>query len=164
MYNSIRRAGIVLAATTAVGCASIPETTGALPDYSADPTYRTLNLNADFRPDPVVVPLESGGHIPASNVSASCTGYIAEAPDVRLNYSADDLPLILSVASRSDTTLVVNAPDGRWYCNDDGGVNGLNPSIRFNRPQSGQYDIWVGTFGSGALESARLHISEVSSQ
>ncbi len=53
MYNSIRLAGIVLAATTAVGCASIPETTGALPDYSADPTYRTLNLNADFSPDPV---------------------------------------------------------------------------------------------------------------
>ena len=164
MYNSFRLAGVMIAAAAAVGCASIPETTSEVPDYSAAPNYGTLNLDANFTPDPVVVQLESGGHIPASNVSPECTGYIARAPDVRLNYSADDLPLILSVASRSDTTLVVNAPDGRWYCNDDGGVNGMNPAIRFNSPQSGQYDIWVGTYGSGSLESAQLHVSEVSSQ
>ena len=74
------------------------------------------------------------------------------------------LPLIISVASSADTTLVVNAPDGSFYCDDDGGVNGSNPSVRFNNPQSGRYEIWVGTYRSGSPQAARLHISEVSSQ
>ena len=59
---------------------------------------------------------------------------------------------------------MVNAPDGSWYCDDDGGVNGMNPSIRFNRPASGRYEIWVGTYGSATTQPAQLHISEVGSQ
>ena len=43
-------------------------------------------------------------------------------------------------------------------------MNGLNPSLRFNAPRSGQYDIWVGTYGGDDLRAARLHISEVASQ
>ena len=51
---------------------------------------------------------------------------------MRLNYRAGSYPLIISVASRSDTTLVVNGPDGSWYCDDDGGNYGLNsgPALR----------------------------------
>ena len=30
----------------------------------------------------------------------------------------------------SDTTLVVNGPDGRWYCDDDGGNGSLNPALQ----------------------------------
>ena len=164
MHYLFRTAGIAGLALSLVACETIPQTYGAMPDYSASPSYGTVSLSAGFEPDPRVISLQSGGSIPASNVSASCSGFIAGAPDVRLNYRAGDYPLILSVASSSDTTLVVNGPDGSWYCDDDGGVNGLNPSVRFNSPRSGQYDIWVGTYGSGALQAARLHISEVSSQ
>ena len=46
----------------------------------------------------------------------------------------------------------------------DGGTRGLNPSIRFETPQSGRYEIWVGTYGSATLRNARLHISELYSQ
>ena len=42
-------------------------------------------------------------------------------------------------------------------------LGGLNPSLRFGSPQSGQYDIWVGAYGGGNA-SAQLVISEVSSQ
>ncbi|HRH21034.1 MAG TPA: peptidase, partial [Brevundimonas sp.] len=80
-------------------------------------------------------------------------------PDFELTYSAGSLPLIISVNSNADTTLVVNAPDARWYCDDDGG-NGLNPSLRWNAPMSGTYDIWVGTFGGGNAP-ATLSISEL---
>jgi hypothetical protein len=138
--------------------------TAAAQDFSANPTYGTLNLQAGFPNDPAVVNLQSGGSIPASNVSSSCTGYIANAPDVRLNYTAGSLPLIISAASSTDTTLIVNGPDGSWYCDDDSGNEGMNPSLRFGSPQSGQYDIWVGTFGSSSLAPAALHISEVSSR
>lgn len=138
-------------------------------DWSLNPTYGTVNLNTGFLPDPHSVSLQSGGPIDAGSspalagASGICRGYIANAPDYRLNYSAGStFPLIISVNSSSDTTLVVNAPNGAWYCDDDGG-EGLNPSMRFDSPMSGQYDIWVGTYGAAALAPAVLAISEVGS-
>ena len=117
-----------------------------------------------FTPDPQVVAVRSGGEINAATISQSCQGFISNAPDVRLNYTAGSLPLIISVAADADTTLVVNGPDGSWYCDDDGGENGLNPMVRFNAPASGQYDIWIGTYGNTSLQPAQLHISELTSQ
>ncbi len=158
-------AGMAGLAVALTACSTISETYGAVPDYSAAPAYGTVTLSAGFTPDPRVIALQSGGGIPASNVSSSCNGYIARAPDVRLNYRAGNTyPLILSVSSSTDTTLVVNGPGGEWYCDDDGGVNGLNPALRFNSPRSGQYDIWVGTYSGAQTHAARLHISEVESQ
>ena len=111
-----------------------------------------------------MIAVQSGGNLDASRIDSTCAGFITAAPDVRLVYSAGSLPLIVSVASGADTTLVINGPDGRWYCDDDGGVNGMNPSVRFNHPVSGRYEIWVGTYGRAALRDARLNISELTSQ
>jgi hypothetical protein len=133
-------------------------------DYNADPNFGTLDLTAGFRPDPQTVAVHSGGAINANTIAGSCAGFISNAPDVRLNYTAGSLPLIISVAADTDTTLVVNGPDGSYYCDDDSGVNGLNPMVRFNSPQSGQYDIWIGTFGSSGPHPARLYVSELASQ
>lgn len=130
----------------------------AAQDYDADPNYGSLHLVSGFTPDPEVIRLQAGGDM-RPNVNG-CTGFITNAPDVRLTYDAGSLPLIISVNSSADTTLVVNGPDGSWYCDDDGG-EGLNPSIRFNRPMSGRYEIWVGTFSPGSLPRAELHISEL---
>ena len=161
----------VTAALAFSACASVPATsssyapqsTGGLnPNGAAN--YGTITLNAGFDGDPRVIDLRAGGSINASSVGSSCSGFVTGNPDVKLNYSAGSLPLIISVAAQSDTTLVINGPDGRWYCNDDGGVNGLNPSLRWNSPASGRYDIWVGTYSSGSTQPARLHISELSSQ
>jgi hypothetical protein len=133
-------------------------------DINATPNYGTINLRTGFTPDPRVVAVQSGGNLDASRVSANCAGFVTSAPDVRLVFEAGTLPLIISVASASDTTVVVNGPDGRWYCDDDGGVNGLNPALRFNHPASGRYEIWVGTYGHAGLQDARLNISELTSQ
>lgn len=138
-------------------------TTSAGPDVNATPIYETVTLSAGYTPDPYIVSLASGGVNNASDVASGCRGYIASSPDVRLNYSAGSLPLILSVNSDADTTLVVNGPDGQWYCDDDGGA-GLNPSLRFGSPMSGRYEIWVGTYGSTDTADADLHISELYSQ
>ena len=136
----------------------------AAQDYNADPNFGTLNLVSGFAPDPQVVAVRSGGEINASTISQSCQGFISNAPDVRLNYTAGSLPLIISVAADADTTLVVNGPDGSWYCDDDGGEQGLNPMVRFNAPASGQYDIWIGTYGNASLQPAQLNISELTSR
>ena len=136
----------------------------AQPNPSAAPNYGTLTLRSGFTPDPRVVSIRAGGDMNANRAARNCSGFITRAPDVKVNYTRGDLPLIFSVAASADTTLVINGPDGRWYCDDDGGVNGSNPAVRFNRPQSGRYDVWVGTYRSGQSQAARLHVSEVSSQ
>ncbi len=157
----------LLIRSLAAGAALAALSVGAVSaqDFSADPAYGTSNLTSGFSPDPVVVNLESGGPIDASSLGAGCGGFIANAPDYRVNYTAGSFPrLIFSVSSSADTTLVINGPDGRWYCDDDSGVNGLNPAVTFSRPASGQYDVWVGTYGGATLQPAQLNISEVSSQ
>jgi len=137
----------------------------AAQDYMQPPTYGSVTLNSGFTPDPYTVSLQSGGSIDAGNrIGGSCRGYVANAPDFRVSYSAGStFPLIFSVNSGADTTLVINGPDGNWYCDDDGG-NGYNPSVRFSSPRSGQYDVWVGTYASSSLQAATLYVSEVSSQ
>jgi len=133
---------------------------GAIPDVNADPSYETATLSGGFTPDPYVVDLSSGGSLDASNISAECAGFVAMVPDVRLNFQPGSLPLYIGSESAADTTLVVNAPDGQWYCDDDSG-EGVNPLISFDRPLDGRYEIWVGTYADASLEPARLSISEI---
>jgi len=123
--------------------------------------YGTVTLSAGFRPDPTRITMRAGGSIDAQNIASNCRGFVTRAPDVELSYSAGSLPLILSVDSTSDTTLVVNGPDGRWYCDDDSGNGSLNPALHITSPMSGTYDIWVGTYSSGMSQPARLDISEL---
>ena len=151
-------------ASTVVLAAALAGLPAAAQNIDGRPNYGTVNLRAGFTPDPHVVAVRSGGNIDASRVDSDCRGYISAAPDVRVVYSSGSYPLIISASSSSDTTLVVNAPDGSWHCDDDGGVNGMNPSIRFNRPASGRYEVWVGTYGTTDTRPAQLHISEVGSQ
>jgi hypothetical protein len=153
----------IMAAATLATLAAIPATAQ---DYNAAPNYGTRVVRTGFMPDPRTVAVRAGGNISAEEaVGSHCRGYITNRPDVRVIYRAgDELPLILSVNSREDTTLIVNAPDGRWYCDDDSGNRGMNPSIRFRRPMSGRYEVWVGTYRPGPSAAARLHISELYSQ
>jgi hypothetical protein len=157
--NKIR---LLAVAASAAAIFAIP---AAAQNINGNPNYGTVNLRTGFTPDPRVVPVVSGGNIDASRIRGDCRGFISSSPDVRLVFNTrGNLPLIISVASGADTTLVVNGPDGRFLCDDDGGVNGLNPSIRIDRPRSGRYEIWVGSYRAGSNDRARLNISEVRSQ
>jgi hypothetical protein len=157
------RSKIGLALALATATAIVP---ASAQNYNLRPNYGTVNLRTGYAADPHIVRVRSGGTIDASRISPSCRGFISNAPDVRLNFVAgSQLPLIISAASQTDTTLVVNGPDGRWYCDDDSGQHGMNPSVRFNNVQSGRYEIWVGTYGQrGVYAPAQLHISELYSQ
>ena len=144
--------------------AAMSVTPGSAQNINGAPNYGTVSLRSGFNPDPHVTSVRSGGNVDASTIGSNCRGFISGTPDVRLVYSSGSLPLIISANSRTDTTLVVNAPDGSWYCDDDSGSAGLNPAIRFDHPASGRYEIWVGTYGNSSLQPAQLHISEVYSQ
>lgn len=128
-------------------------------DPSAKSTFGDIVLESGFTPDPHTVSLTAGGSIDAATIGSPCRGSIARAPDYQLTYTSGSLPLYIYAVSSSDTTLVVNGPDGQWYCDDDSN-GGTNPQVTFNSPRSGTYDIWVGTFGGGTA-SATLNITEL---
>ena len=150
----MRRTFLFLAAATAIF-----STTASAQDVGRAPSFGTINLSAGFADDPRIVNVTAGGQRSANGLGDGCVGSIANSPDVRVNYQAGSLPLIFSVASGEDTTLVINGPDGRWYCNDD--TDGVNPVVRFEPADSGQYDVYIGHYGTGRGIAARLYVSEV---
>jgi hypothetical protein len=113
---------------------------------TAASAQQTVSLSAGFVPDPVTFDVVSGGSNDASDLGGSCVGAIASSPDVVVNFRSNGGPLSFGVYSDGDTTLVINAPNGRYYCSDD--VQGLNPSFGWDSAPSGQYDIWVGAIGN----------------
>ena len=120
--------------------------------------YGEVRLSAGFTPDPHRVNLTAGGSIDAytdTDLPAACVGDISNAPDYEVTYSAGSLPLVFRTRSSTDTTLIINGPDGRWYCDDDSWGDG-DAEVRFNRPSSGTYDIWIGTFNGGTASAALL--------
>jgi hypothetical protein len=153
-----------IARILAASAALIAATAGiaSAQDYKAQATYGSANLTSGFQPDPHDVSVVSGGTVNvAQTLGNNCTGFVANAPDFDLTFTAGaaGYPLIISVTSTADTTLVINGPDGQWYCDDDSG-EGNNPSVRFNAPASGLYDIWIGTYGGASNISSTLTISE----
>ena len=128
------------------------------PDPSATANYGEEYLSSGFDDDPRTVQLTSGGELDASSLGGECVGTISRAPDFQLTYDAGSLPLTFGVSGENDTTLVINAPNGEWHCDDDSG-GGTDPEITFYRPQSGVYDVWVGAFNGDGGE-AELYITE----
>ncbi len=128
-------------------------------DVSADPTYGTVRLEAGFLPDPHENKLTAGGSIRVNR--GSCTyGNVADAPDVDFYYTGNGSnDLYLYTRAGSDTTLLINTPNGSWVCDDDG-LGERNPLVVIPDAASGLYNIWVGTYSDG-MAPATLYLSEV---
>jgi hypothetical protein len=142
----------------------LPGGSGTL-DYSLDPTYGSATIGDNSTPDPYSIDMISGGSVEVSSLSLGpdCTGFAANAPDFRFDYagSASRLRIFYVAADGSNTTLIVNGPAAIWYCNDDDPLSGTtNPMVEISAPGTGQYDIWVGTYGSSNSGSGTLYITE----
>ena len=106
--------------------------------------------------DPLRINVTAGGTNEAAPLGSGCAGRISDAPDFQLTYQAGDLlPLVFRTVSQADTTLVINGPDGEWYCDDDSFGDG-DAQVRFNKPRSGVYDVWVGRYDGGTAPAALL--------
>lgn len=127
------------------------------PDPKLDPTFGSVKLKAGFEPDPYVKDVVAGGSIKTD--LAGVTAYIDKAPDFRLTYEAGEFVLTIRTEAKEDTTLHILTPDGKWIADDDGG-GFPNARIQFKKPQSGVYNIYVGTFGKEAAK-AKLIITEL---
>ena len=153
---------IIIAAAVAVLLApasALAQKSSGVPDFELEPNYGSVNLTSGFTPDPHEQSILAGGSVPASGAKSGCEGSVSAAPDYQLFYEAGDLDLTFMVEADEDTTLLINTPNGRWYCDDDGG-GGLNPKVQITNPQDGRYDIWVGTYGEDMVQST-LKISEL---
>jgi hypothetical protein len=139
--------------------AALAQKSGGTPDFTLDPNYGTVNLESGFTPDPYTHSILAGGSIAAAGAKAGCEGSVSAAPDLQVFFEAGELDLTFMVEADEDTTLLINTPNGRWYCDDDG-AGGLNPKVQITNPQSGRYDIWVGTYGDDMVQST-LKVSEL---
>ena len=126
-------------------------------DYSQAPTYGETSLAAGFMPDPHEISLTAGGGVnTATEGPAPVCGFVAAAPDYRLQWGGGSLNVY--AVSDADITLLINMPDASWQCSDD--FNGTNPALSLANAPAGQYDIWVGTY-NGEMAAATLKISEL---
>jgi hypothetical protein len=121
-----------------------------------NPTVRpelNFNLQPNFgstiltysSPDPLVVPIVSGGSVNVSYLGNECVGFAATAPDYSVTLQTTPGFLRFYFDGDGDTTMVIRQPNGAFACNDDT-PNSLNPGINFNGPEQGRYDIWVGSY------------------
>lgn len=152
-----------IAAAPAVSGSDPELLTGVTLDYTLDPNYGVYDLAAGFEPDPFTLDVIAGGDIDTStlNLGDQCVGRATAQPDVRLNWSGSSqlLRIFFQAANANgDTALLVNDPQGNWYCNDDSGSGNLNPVVDLENPVEGQYDIWIAS--GGADTEGTLEITE----
>ena len=124
-----------LAASTAAGADAQYLSPQSPPAYGAAP----LALNR-----PTALRGVAGGPVSLSSVDGGCLGYAQPMPSHILNVSPGTSQVRLGAVSDTDTTLMVQTPDGRILCDDDGG-DGLNPLLDF-AASPGQYRVWVGSY------------------
>src|SRR5689334_19326528 len=67
------------------------------PDPNLKPTYGSVTLKADFKPDPFTRNLAAGGSIKTR--LGGVTAHVAKAPDFKLHYTAGSFPLRIYVES-----------------------------------------------------------------
>jgi hypothetical protein len=124
--------------------------------------YGTVTLEAGFASDPWMVPVIAGGAhaVTEEETTAGCGGFVeADGPDVELDYTAGVFQLSIYVRARTDTVLVINTPEGDWICNDQFGP-AADAGVVLIEPESGVYDIWIGTDETDQYPAAGLYFSE----
>ncbi|MDQ3493684.1 MAG: hypothetical protein M3452_10575 [Chloroflexota bacterium] len=98
-----------------------------------------------------------------SYLGSGCSGYATSAPIFSVNYTSGSLSLLrfYFIGSRGDSTMIINNPGGSYVCVDDS-FGTLNPTIDFNTPSSGRYDVWIGSFAPGGTVPGTQYTTESS--
>ena len=135
----------------------------ACPNWNNPTVFGQQSLQAGFLPDPYVRNLTAGGRVNLADCSPYLgAGWVLSQPEFRLQYQGTSptgrLTFAVEARSNVDPILVVNAPDGSWYYNDD--YSGFNSAIVFTNPMSGLYDIWTGSYNRSSNNPAQLIITE----
>ncbi|AKF04614.1 Alpha-mannosidase [Sandaracinus amylolyticus] len=124
----------------------------------APPLFGNTGVRQGFQPDPVVLTGSAGGPIDASMLDSSCRGWITPQPSHVVMAQSGFPNLRMLVSAGHDTTLVVQYPDGRIACNDDG-AGSLNPLIE-GPTGPGPIRVWVGSYSSGRAGPYTFGVTE----
>lgn len=142
------------------GDAATPDATPTpLPAEPEPSAYLTLDMAAGFALDPFLVSLNGGGEVDASTIHSDCVGYINDQPVLTANWEGTVDALRVFFYSDSDSTLVIQQPDGSYLCNDDLADNVLDPEIAVTQPVTGVYKLWVGSYDANQLIPGLLVIT-----
>ncbi len=123
--------------------------------------FGTISVAPGFTPDPSTATGTSGGAIQASNLNPSCRGWVSQTPD-HILMANGQFPFlrVLVNGGNSDTTLVIQRPDGSYICDDDGGDR-FNPMVQIQPWPAGQYKIWVGSYQQGQQLPYTIGVTEL---
>lgn len=129
-------------------------------NFSLPPSSGVASRTSGFVPDPAAFGMTGGGPVNVAYLGGGCSGYTASAPNLRVNYTAGAFPLLrFYFTGGADSTMVINTPGGSYICVDDS-FGTLHPTIDFNSPASGAYDIWIGSFNAGGAVAGTLYVTE----
>lgn len=138
---------------------TLPAFTEAL-NASLPAVYGTTSLASGFVPDPFTVGVTGGGPVSVGYLGGGCTGFTTAAPTFSVNYTSGAFPILrFYFSGGGDTTMIINTPGGSYVCVDDS-FGTLNPTIDFNSPSGGRYDVWIGAFSEGSSYSGTLFVTE----
>jgi len=120
---------------------------------------RVITLGTGFTPDPWVLDGDVEGTIDAATLDEHCHGWLSSAPDII--FDADTAFTQVSLLAHStdgDLSLVVQAADGSFRCDDDS--EGHDPMVSGSF-SPGPHKIWVGVARRGARRHFRIGLSEL---
>lgn len=117
---------------------------------------------------PYAAAVTAGGEVDVRSLNltgvdgTSCNGHAPDAPQaaITLDGTARLLRLFFVANDFSDSTIVVQAPNGSFYCNDDFPGGNLNPLADIPNAGPGVYNVFVGTFSAGDSHEGVLYITQ----
>jgi len=96
---------------------------------------------------PLSVRVVAQGDVPAFEFDVEgqlCNGFIGDRPDLAFDWSGEADALSIYFEGDADSTLLVVAPGGDIFCNDDASADNANPMVTIPNPGSGRYAVFVG--------------------
>lgn len=141
--------------TALAGGQTVPSTLNT----GAEPAVGHISFGLDTRIDPRVIFDIQPSQTEATGMGDGCAGFITpDQPDLVIDTTAGLPQLMVYMVSDADGTLVVAAPDGHLYCNDD--FEQLNPGVMIPNPQPGPYAVFAGSYnGSGGMATLGVTIA-----
>jgi hypothetical protein len=124
-----------------------PATGAACPDPLAVPGHWQAMTGRNLW-SPKVFAVTAGGDVRLYPCGFGRSGFVRQPPDFVFELSRMGRydRLHLRANAECDTVLLVRAPSGRWFFDDDSGT-GTTASLSLGDPMDGSYHVWVGSFG-----------------
>jgi hypothetical protein len=127
-------------------------------DPSLASVFGLVSLATTFVPDPFSIGLTAGGPVSASYLGGGCYGFATAAPTLTVSYAGGASLLRFYFIGSGDTTLLIRTPSGAFVCVDDS-FGTLNPTLDFNSPAAGAYQVWNATYAQGASIGGTLFVT-----